>query len=517
VRNNFPYTLNYIKLRANNPSGLDVCVCPTEDEAEGQTYTVAPLPGTASLPEFTPSTDTATLDLTDLREPPAVEISSNALGSTVSLLINPEDPTILRFDGLSEAPTDDILLDFYDSTDEQAFTVTLSEAIEYGQVLLATDPVDPDAEDTGEVGPSGPTSGPTGDPILPDEATILAPNNPDDETLGPEAELLLNELLERDTDNLRGRSETLIAATDAVIEDTQLSDDSDVFALPENQASSTGGNPGLGLFQSAPVLTTDTDLQVVDGRGGDDEITAGSESAFVFGGEGNDTLTGGSGLSALYGGAGEDVLEAGGNRAYLDGGLGDDSILGGAGNDILEGGEHLTATAEGDDTIDGGAGDDLIRGGYGADSLVGGAGDDVIDHQGRGEERSNVTENQFAWRIGEDADTLIGGAGNDTLSFDRYDEATGGEGEDVFWLYHDGEDLMDVAEVTDFEIGRDFLRVSLNPQIGENDEPEVVVQASPDGADGHVIVNGDLVAVLKGAPNATTSDVYATVEPDVFP
>ncbi|MFN2167130.1 MAG: hypothetical protein ACK2U9_12820, partial [Anaerolineae bacterium] len=34
VRNNFPYTLHYIKLRVNNPSGLDVCVCPDEAEAE---------------------------------------------------------------------------------------------------------------------------------------------------------------------------------------------------------------------------------------------------------------------------------------------------------------------------------------------------------------------------------------------------------------------------------------------------------------------------------------------------
>jgi len=34
VRNNFPYSLHFIKLRSNNPSGLDVCVCPDEAEAE---------------------------------------------------------------------------------------------------------------------------------------------------------------------------------------------------------------------------------------------------------------------------------------------------------------------------------------------------------------------------------------------------------------------------------------------------------------------------------------------------
>ena len=32
-----------------------------------------------------------------------------------------------------------------------------------------------------------------------------------------------------------------------------------------------------------------------------------------------------------------------------------------------------------------------------------------------------------------------------------------------------------------------------------------------------VTVNGDLVAVLKGAPHATVSDIYAEVAPDIFP
>ncbi len=68
----------------------------------------------------------------------------------------------------------------------------------------------------------------------------------------------------------------------------------------------------------------------------------------------------------------------------------------------------------------------------------------------------------------------------------------------------------------DFTVGEDFLRVSLNPQIGENGEPDVQVLPSEDGADGLVIVNGDLIAVLRGAPGATVSDVYAEVRLDVF-
>ena len=96
------------------------------------------------------------------------------------------------------------------------------------------------------------------------------------------------------------------------------------------------------------------------------------------------------------------------------------------------------------------------------------------------------------------------------------DTATGGSGSDVFWLYHDGADAGGSADVMDFEVGQDFLRVSLNPSIGENGEPEVIVQPSDDGLNRIVMVNGDLVAVLHGAPTATVSDVYAEVRADVF-
>ena len=44
-----------------------------------------------------------------------------------------------------------------------------------------------------------------------------------------------------------------------------------------------------------------------------------------------------------------------------------------------------------------------------------------------------------------------------------------------------------------------------------------MVAPSADGLDGLVTVNGDLVAVLKGAPHATVSDIYAEVAPDIFP
>lgn len=235
-------------------------------------------------------------------------------------------------------------------------------------------------------------------------------------------------------------------------------------------------------------------------------------------GEGDDTLSSGTGDAALYGGEGDDSLTAGSDgahRAFLDGGTGNDSILGGDGDDILEGGEH-SGTGAGDDVIGGGAGNDLIRGGLGADTLYGGDGDDVIDHAGRDMESQSVMRSEFDWHIDDATDVLFGGEGNDTLIFDQGDLASGGAGEDLFWVYHDGDAASDAALIADFEVGEDFLRVSLNPNIGENGEPDVVVGPSADGEDGLVIVNGNLVAILKGVPNATASDIYAEVTPDVF-
>ena len=296
---------------------------------------------------------------------------------------------------------------------------------------------------------------------------------------------------------------------------TTLGPTDDVLNLADDGIMGTGAGT-IEMRQARPMISSEAGIEVVDAGAGDDQITTGDSAAFVFGNEGDDTLTAGEGATALYGGEGQDVLQAGETGQYLDGGTGNDQILGGSGDDTLEGGEHSDVISAGDDTINGGAGDDAIRGGYGADLLIGGEGDDVIDHLGRTEQREVITRHEFAWHTDGDADTLDGGYGDDMLIFDRSDGATGGAGNDVFWLWHDGSDGCDIAEVTDFVVGEDFLRVSLNPHIGENGEPDILVEPSMDGNDGMVFVNGDLVAILRGAPTATVSDVYAEVHPDVF-
>jgi len=46
--------------------------------------------------------------------------------------------------------------------------------------------------------------------------------------------------------------------------------------------------------------------------------------------------------------------------------------------------------------------------------------------------------------------------------------------------------------------------------------PQVAVTSSDNGADGLVKVNGDLIAILRGAPGATVADVHAEIRPDMF-
>lgn len=381
------------------------------------------------------------------------------------------------------------------------------------------------------------------DPIMVDDDSVLLPDVGDDDPgdhdhpIGdgdvqgpndtPEEEYyidgdgtLLQQLLGEQSDATTGIGYlgTRIAETD----DYELGDTDDELNLDDDGVAGTGEG-ALGSWDGTPLIHTEGDLNVISGGDGDDSITTGDEAAYVFGGAGDDTLAVGEGAAALFGGdgndmlTGSDVINADGTAsAYLDGGAGDDIIHGGDGHEVIEGGEHgADSGVAGNDTLFGGGGDDLIRGGYGADILSGGSGDDVIDHMGRAEERVTAEHRDFNWHIDNDADILDGGDGNDTLIFDRADTATGGAGNDTFWLYHDTGSGIGHAEITDFSTGEDFLRISLNPDLTSG-TPVISVTPSEDGLDGVVTVNGEVVAVLQGAPGASAADIYVDVPENIF-
>ena len=358
------------------------------------------------------------------------------------------------------------------------------------------------------------------DPNDPANGDVLNPNDTPDEEYPIDGDgSLLQQLLAEQSDATTGIGFLGTRITDT--NDLELGGDNDTYALDDDGLDGTGDGT-LGSWDGTPIIATDGDLHVVSGGQGDDVLTAGDEAAYLFGGEGNDSLAAGEGAVALFGGAGNDTLTGsdavradGTAAAYLDGGSGDDVILGGDANEVISGGEHASDVAPGDDILSGGGGDDAIRGGLGADTLSGGSGDDVLDHYGNAEELVIAEQNDFGWHIDNDADRLDGGDGNDTLIFDRADTATGGAGNDTFWLYHDSASGAGHAEITDFTRGEDFLRISLNPDVTVGD-PEVSVAPSEDGQDGVVMVNGEVIAVLRGTPDVALSDIYVDVPQNIF-
>jgi Ca2+-binding RTX toxin-like protein len=136
-------------------------------------------------------------------------------------------------------------------------------------------------------------------------------------------------------------------------------------------AQPNDGVPGQGL-------NLQSDVESIDGGGGNDRLT----------GDGNaNTFAGGAGADDIRGGANFDTvnyIENAEQRVTLDDiandgapGEGDnihrdvESVSAGPGNDVLIG----SATA---DTLDGGDGNDELRGGGGVDTFFGGPGNDVI-------------------------------------------------------------------------------------------------------------------------------------------
>ncbi len=342
------------------------------------------------------------------------------------------------------------------------------------------------------------------------DGEALSPiTHPDDDFWVDGDGTFLQHLLGDQTDLDTGRGFVAKAIPETV--DIALEGADDVYS----DDGAAGADDKVVDFNGTPIVQSDSPVHVVSGDEGDDSLTFGDGAAYGFGGEGDDEMNAGTGAQALYGGAGNDVLRASDETTgWLDGGAGDDVLVGGAAADILRGGNHSGADGSDNDTLFGGGGDDILVGGFGADTLSGGDGNDVIDHLGHREEAIMYEQRDFSWHIDGDKDALEGGAGNDTLIMDRADVATGGEGIDTFWVYSNQTGDEGVAEIVDFEPGVDFLRISLNPEMVDSD-PEVALDL--DGADALVSVNGEVVAVLRGAQNATLSDLKVDVPPNISP
>lgn len=226
-----------------------------------------------------------------------------------------------------------------------------------------------------------------------------------------------------------------------------LADGGDTLVLNDDPFQG-GFDADIVTSDDTVSIETDFALHQITGSDDDDTIVLGDDAAIVQAGAGDDSIYAGEGTAIVSAGDGDDVIFGG-----------DDS-----GSDYL---------------LDGGAGDDDLSGGEADEVLIGGLG----------------------------ADSISGGAGDDTLVLDQQDIASGGAGDDTFWLYSDGDADADFAQITDFEQGEDIIRVTLPTEVGGVDDFVVEVTQIEDGSGSQVLVNGDVIAVLQGAPNVTAGDV----------
>jgi Ca2+-binding RTX toxin-like protein len=163
-----------------------------------------------------------------------------------------------------------------------------------------------------------------------------------------------------------------------------------------------------------------SDIEVVKGSSGDDDITGADGAQTISGGPGDDVLAGGLGADILNGNDGNDTFDELGDPASADndvinGNAGTDTVDYSARTEVIEVALDNVADdgedAEGDkvmtdvENVITGSGADVIVGSTSANRLEGGAGNDTISG-------------------GDGDDVLVGGDDNDILS--------GGKGNDIF-------------------------------------------------------------------------------------
>ena len=150
-------------------------------------------------------------------------------------------------------------------------------------------------------------------------------------------------------------------------------------------------------YSNFPGLSSDQFYRISVNCGDGDDFVIGSNLGAVINGEGgNDNLTGGGGNDQIYGGDGEDEILGGDGNDELYGGQHNDRIYGENGEDSIHG-------DDGDDLLLGRNGDDIITGGNGNDAIYGGEGNDNIEGNG-------------------DSDTVDGGDGDDIIAGDDGDD-----------------------------------------------------------------------------------------------
>jgi Ca2+-binding RTX toxin-like protein len=253
---------------------------------------------------------------------------------------------------------------------------------------------------------------------------------------------------------------------------------------------------------------------------------------FISGLAGDDDLTGGGGADTILGQEGDDVLQGNNGSDMLCSGEGDDFIAGNGGNDLIEGqeGNDFAEGDYGNDRVFGNDGEDTVLGGRGMDLVNGGGGDDVIfggilrgvpleEDEFRaladGQTLLDVLQNsdlEIDIREDDRVDILRGNQGNDILFVGNGDNAAGGQGNDTFNLTLDDDNTdMDPAQINDYNDAEDTINIVFDAPLSVDG---ITIEA--DGDDAVVVVNGEELAVVRGAAGSlTAADISVLTEDSV--
>lgn len=164
------------------------------------------------------------------------------------------------------------------------------------------------------------------------------------------------------------------------------------------------------------------------------------------------------------------------------------------------------------------------------DSGGSGAGDLLDDEPGGNNETDLENDTDILNHIDEDdgADTGDEMVDPETvLSPENEDDAAtpsdGSEGDvlkpideiestlETIWIDGSSDTGLAYAEIEDFETGQDILHISMAPE-SITGELDVDVTQSDNGMDALVFVENELIAILKGAPDATVDDIVVAIE-----
>ena len=132
--------------------------------------------------------------------------------------------------------------------------------------------------------------------------------------------------------------------------------------------------------------------------------------------------------------------------------------------------------------------DDTQSGPDTADALAG----DELDATGEDEMQPDAPD------MAADAPVVLEDEASMTLEAEAESEAV--------WVSEDAQTGLDAAQVDDFQPGEDVLFLTVDAGSFPADS-EVDIVPSDDGNDGLIYVNNELIAVLKGVPQANAADI----------